>query len=644
MKRACVLFTSMLFSASLLANSIETQREQFLDALDSARSGNQARVEPLLPELVDYPLFPYIQFAQASQAIKDLTPAQADELLANFQGTPLYQRFASAYSVQLGQQRQWALFDEYITKVRNPSAQLQCLTARSILAGGEIEKAYTEGLRLWTTGNSQHAACDPLFQQMIDQNIISSSTGLERALMALEANNVAIARYAERFITSPSDQQQMSLVWTLYNQPDVLAENPNLLKPETPNLDRLVALAVNRLSSQDLRQALLTWSQLNENLPLSSNLQAPVVNRLGVLFAKRFQPDAESLLAKVDPGFEYSPVTEWRIRLALVDQDWVRVLNFIQQLPDNLQSEGRWLYWSLVANLQLGNQPDQEELNALTSERSYYGFKAAELTQRPFSINNQPSDFSPALKQQVQQLPAMQRMYEFYQLGQSREATQEWNFLVSMLAPEQIHAAAHIVQSWGWYFQGIRGAIASDQWNDLALRFPAPFKELFDQASLEFEIEPSWALAVTRQESAFLDVARSGAGARGLMQLMPATARETAQRANIPLVNLERLNEPEINVRLGSAYLAQMQRQFGDNRVHATAAYNAGPGRVRQWLSARGHLPLDIWIETIPFDETRGYVLNVLAFGVIYNTMANQPARVFSDYERAQLAWSNAIR
>ncbi|KGK42959.1 hypothetical protein LH51_03550 [Nitrincola sp. A-D6] len=124
------------------------------------------------------------------------------------------------------------------------------------------------------------------------------------------------------------------------------------------------------------------------------------------------------------------------------------------------------------------------------------------------------------------------------------------------------------------------------------------------------------------------------------MQLMPATARETARRADIPLTSLERLNDADINVRLGSAYLAQMQSRFRGNRVHATAAYNAGPGRVRQWLSARGHLPLDIWIETIPFDETRGYVLNVLAFGVIYNTLAGQPARVFSDQERSMLAWS----
>lgn len=643
-KHASLLVTGIFFSASLVASPIETKREKYLDTLEAARSGQHQIVEQALPQLNDYPLLPYIQYAQAIQQLKKISPDQVDALLEAFQGTPLYQRFLSAYAVSLSEDRRWPEFFDYLSQIRAPSAQLQCLSARGELQMQNNRTAFDEGLRLWLTGSSQHAACDPLFKRMIEEGQIGSAAGLERVLLALESNNVGIARYAERFVTAASDQQQLALIWQLYNQPESLADNPRLINQNTPHVDRLVKLAIQRHATSDLRQALLTWATLNNRLQLPSTEHESVINRLGVLFAKRFQPDAETVLAQVDPKFNFSEVTEWRARLALTELNWPRVRTLIGHLPDDVQSQGRWLYWSLVADLQLGKQPHPDTLARLTSERSYYGFKAAELTRRPFSINNRPSSFSAEHKQQVAELPAMQRLYEFYRLGQTREATQEWNLMTTMLSPEQLHAASHVVQDWGWYFQGIRGAIASDQWDDLALRFPAPFKDLFDKASHEFSIEPSWALAVTRQESAFLDVARSGAGARGLMQLMPATANETARRANIPLSSLDRLNEPDLNVRLGSAYLAQMQRQFGDNRVHATAAYNAGPGRVRQWLSARGDLPLDIWIETIPFDETRGYVLNVLAFGVIYNTLAGQPARVFSDYERSQLAWRNASR
>lgn len=643
-KRTSLLVSSLIFSVSIAASSLEQQREQYLDTLEAARSGQQEVVKRSLPALEDYPLLPYIHYAQATQQLDTLAPDQVESILNSFQGTPLFQRFLGVYAVHLTSQNRWPEFFDYYTRLRFPGAQLQCLAARGELILGNTETAFEKGLGLWLTGRSQHAACDPLFEEMIERDHISSSHGLERVLLALESGNIGIARYAERFVTEPLDQQHLSVLWQVYNQPESLAENPELIQQNTPNADRLVAMVTARLAKTDLRLALLTWSTLNKTLPLTMETQAPVINRLGVLYAKRFLPDANEVLAIVDPDFQFSDVTEWRARLALTQQNWNLVKYLINQLPEAVNTQGRWLYWSLVADLQLGIEPDSAQLDQLTSERSYYGFKAAELTHRPFSLNNRPSQFSDEQKQQMAGLPSMQRLHEFYRLGMTREANQEWNLMTSSLSPDQIHMASHIVQSWGWYFQGIRGAIVSDQWDDLSLRFPAPFKDLFDQASQEFKIEPSWALAVTRQESAFLDVARSGVGARGLMQLMPATARETARKAKIPLSGLEALNEPDLNVRLGSAYLAQMQHQFGENRVHATAAYNAGPGRVRQWLSARGHLPLDIWIETIPFDETRGYVLNVLAFGVIYNTLAGQPARVFNDYERSQLAWHVPIR
>lgn len=641
LKPITLLASGMLLSASLVASTHpETQRELYLDTLEAARAGYIEQVNQALPALHDYPLLPYIQYAQATQQLNTKTLADVEALLTDLQGTPLYQRFLNVWSVHLSEQARWQDFFNYFARVRSPGAQLQCLSARGELALHNTEKAYAEGLRLWLTGNSQHGACDPLFNQLIQAGRIDSDAGLNRVLLALEAGNLSIARYAERFVTDPAAQQQLSLIWQIYNQPESLAADPNLLNSQTPDAHRLARLAIQRLASDNLRLALLTLSEQAQRLNIPQDLQAPLVSRYGVLYAKRFQSDAEAVLAKVDPEYHYSELTEWRIRLALTEQDWSSTRELISRLPSEVRQQGRWLYWALVADLQQGNTPDAQRLEQLTAERSYYGFKAAELTRRPFALNNKPAEFSQGQLQQIAQLAPMQRIHEFYRLGQTREANQEWNLMTTTLSPDQIHAAAHAIKNWGWYFQGIRGAIASDQWDDLTLRFPAPYRDLFDKASKEFDIEPSWALAVTRQESAFLEVARSGAGARGLMQLMPATARETARRADIPLIDLDRLNDADINVRLGSAYLAQMQSQFSGNRVHATAAYNAGPGRVRQWLSARGHLPLDIWIETIPFDETRSYVLNVLAFGVIYNTMAGQPARVFSDQERSMLAWS----
>jgi soluble lytic murein transglycosylase len=229
-------------------------------------------------------------------------------------------------------------------------------------------------------------------------------------------------------------------------------------------------------------------------------------------------------------------------------------------------------------------------------------------------------------------------MRELLYLDETYQARSEWNHAQSRPSDADRHAAAHVASRWGWHDQSIRGAISSNRWNDLSIRFPHPYKALFKQYAAERGINRTWALSIARQESAFQASVQSGAGARGLMQLMPQTAAQVAKRYTVPYRSSNDLNSPETNISLGTAYLSQMLERFNGNRVFATAAYNAGPHRVSRWLEERGNLPLDIWIETIPFDETRNYVQNVLAFGVIYDVRDQQPTRMLSPAESALLA------
>jgi soluble lytic murein transglycosylase len=263
---------------------------------------------------------------------------------------------------------------------------------------------------------------------------------------------------------------------------------------------------------------------------------------------------------------------------------------------------------------------------------------AAQMLGTPYQLNHNPLLQTEADKAALAQLPAFVRIKELLALERYYDARSEWNLAISTLTPDQIHTAAHLARDWGWYDQGIRGAISSQRWNDMQLRFPNPLPHLFEQHARNRAIDPAWAVAIARQESAFWMQARSHAGALGLMQLMPATARATAKRHNIPLKSLSLLSEPDTNIQLGTAYLSQMAERFDGNLAYASAAYNAGPSRVSQWLEARGELPLDIWIETIPFDETRNYVQNVLAFRVIYERLAERPVTLFSPQEFGMLA------
>jgi soluble lytic murein transglycosylase len=217
----------------------------------------------------------------------------------------------------------------------------------------------------------------------------------------------------------------------------------------------------------------------------------------------------------------------------------------------------------------------------------------------------------------VEQLPASRRIGELRALGRTLDARREWWWLNKTLSPEELRAAALLAKRWGWHDQAIFTLARSGYWDDLELRFPLEYLELMQRQAGRHELQLPWVLAVVRQESAFGTHAVSHAGARGLMQLMPQTARGVARRLGQPSPSHSDLLVPETNIPLGTAYLSQVYRQLDHNPVLATAAYNAGPHRVSRWLPERT-LEADIWVETIPFSETRGYVQRVMAYAVIY--------------------------
>jgi len=214
-------------------------------------------------------------------------------------------------------------------------------------------------------------------------------------------------------------------------------------------------------------------------------------------------------------------------------------------------------------------------------------------------------------------LPGALRARELMRLGRGRDARREWRHLTLNMEPADLKAAAGLARQWEWHDQAIFTLARSGFWDDLELRFPVEHLELVEQYAERNGLGVPWVLAVMRQESAFAEDARSHAGATGLMQLMPATARGVARRLGRKRPSRSSLMQAEHNIPLGTAYLSEVYEQLDRHPVLATAAYNAGPHRVLRWLP-RHTQEADIWVETIPFDETRNYVKRVMAYAVIY--------------------------
>jgi soluble lytic murein transglycosylase len=249
-------------------------------------------------------------------------------------------------------------------------------------------------------------------------------------------------------------------------------------------------------------------------------------------------------------------------------------------------------------------------------------------------LNESGSTPNAELIAELRAQPAIERVEELFAVDAPLDAKREWQMFDKKLDREQRIAAAHLAAQSGWTAFSVQAANNAELLNDLALRFPAPHRDTFSAASRRSTVPLSFLYAIARQESIFDPAARSSAGALGVMQLMPGTALATARRAGLPAPSGNSLLQSDLNIDIGARHLAELMERFGANRVLVAAAYNAGPLNVDRWLAARPVHPIDVWIEAIPFAETRNYVMNVLAFAYVYGQLLDAPTPFLTEIER----------
>ncbi len=319
---------------------------------------------------------------------------------------------------------------------------------------------------------------------------------------------------------------------------------------------------------------------------------------------------------------------ERRLRAAIGQRDWSRVADWVRRMPDGEEKRDRWLYWQGRAEAALGQDAAaRTSFAAAARQRSLWGLLAADRLGLPYPLDSRPLAVEPERVKRLAALPALDRIRELRYLGREADMRREWRTLTRDLDAPDLQAAALLATDLDWYDQAILILARTDYWDDLELRFPLAYRELVEDQAWQTGLPADWIFGVIRQESVFNPDIASEAGALGLMQLMPGTAKELAAEAGDPAPGRAAILAPERNIDLGSRYLARMRDRFGHAAL-ATAAYNAGPRRVARWLPDRC-TEADLWIATIPYDETRGYVERVLAYRIIYQRrLGLEPVRL----------------
>jgi soluble lytic murein transglycosylase len=298
------------------------------------------------------------------------------------------------------------------------------------------------------------------------------------------------------------------------------------------------------------------------------------------------------------------------------------------------QQDERWRYWQARA-LEATGRLDQARpiYEALARQRSYFGFLAADRIQQPYMFTHQHLQVSTDAMQAVRVKPAFQRIYELLQLDRYGDVRREWLAIFPNLSSQERLAAVQLAANWGLHQFAIAGLAELGQMDDLDLRFPVAFDEQVQRYAARRQLDPALVLAIMRRESAFDPAAQSPAGARGLMQLMPETGRIIAARLGEPGLQTERLKEPERNIAYGTAYLAKLLDDFNNRLIFAVAAYNAGPIKVQAWLqNTLTPVPGDVWVETLPYHETREYVAAVLSYLAIYQQRLGRTPTPLSNF------------
>jgi soluble lytic murein transglycosylase len=377
--------------------------------------------------------------------------------------------------------------------------------------------------------------------------------------------------------------------------------------------------AVLRVADGDIESGKAAWESVESDYAFEQDARDEAERTIALLAAYRHHPQALAMLKALPASALNDDVHEWCARVAIRSGDWLTVSRAIESVEDTSEEPLMWRYWHARALEGVGDITRARALYArLAEERDYYGFLAADRLGVSYSMNNKPLVENPTAAGRLVGIPGIWRAYELLHVDAQTDAQREWNYVLSGMDVQQKRLAAVLAAKWGWHAEAIRLVALIEEFDDLALRFPTPYHDEVMFAAQERDLDPAWIYSVMRRESAFAARAQSASGALGLMQLMPATAALTAQHAGLPTPIGSEVLDVKRNIQLGSAYLREMLDRFGGNEVVATAAYNAGPQRVYQWLPRQGHITPDAWVETIPYYETRDYVKAVLAYRAVY--------------------------
>ncbi|MDR3157959.1 MAG: lytic transglycosylase domain-containing protein [Zoogloeaceae bacterium] len=588
----------------------------FLEAREAFRAGNRAALEALADPLSGHVLAPWVNYYRLRQGLEKRDETTVLAFIERENGSYLSGRLRADWLAVLAKRANWRRLSEHYQQLAAPDQDARCLFLLARVALKE-NAARRQAEALWTTLPETPEGCQALFARLGVE--VSDDLYWQRARLLVEQGKMEAVRRVLQFL--PNAQQPDK------KQFEQISKQPALwlarLKAEDFKRGRswreIAALAIARLAQSDplaARSRLDAWQT-----HLGPQAAAWCWGQIALSGARRHMPEALSWFSRSSPDVRSKDVAEWHVRAALRARNWYAVLASVRVLPKELQEQPAWIYWQARAHKEVGHFAlAHEQFQQLRGQANFYGNLADEELKQPIRIPPPAEPPSDAEMRAARAHPGLLRALALLRLDLRIEGVREWNWVIRDMDDRQLLAAAHFAYERQAYDRAINTAERTREQHDYSLRFLAPFASQVRSAAQEQALDDAWVYGLMRQESRFIVQAKSSAGASGLMQLMPATAKWVARKIGLKDYDHKRVNDTEINLLLGTAYMRMVLESLHQHPVLASAAYNAGPSRARAW-SANTPLEGAIYAETIPFTETRDYVKKVMSNAVYYSIL-----------------------
>lgn len=596
---------------------LEKQRKLFIQAEKALKLGRYTKYKKIEHRLKDYPLYPYLRFIELERNLKNTSNQEVQDFLHTYHRTPLANKLYYRWINSLARRGKHKTLIKYFRPTQN--TQLLCKYANALHKTGSKGTAFSLMGELWQTAKSLPKSCDPILNKWKAAGYMTPHRVWSRIHLVMNKGKRRLATYLGKSL--PKEERFWLSLWKkVQRQPEfVLKAEKHFKDQHSPIMHWILVDGMTRLSRRKPLIAAQYWQEIRSKYHFNAEEKERIERRLSLSLARAATPLSRDTLKKLKLDSQDASVITPHILSAVGDKDWEGALSWLNNLKSNERNSERWLYWHARALEEMGRLDEARSLYLqITDNRSYYSFLAADRIGDRYQMTHRPLKAPAAELIKLQHIPAVARAGELYQLKRVVEARREWHFAIQQMDKKQLLMAAQLANKWGWHDRSIITLALAQHWDDLELRFPLAHKQYIEKQAKHEGINPAWAFAVIRQESAFTQDARSSAGALGLMQLMPRTARQVARSLRIKRPKQRDLLKSNINIKLGVRYLRKLQEKFNGNAILATASYNAGPWRVKSWLPKEESQNADLWIENVPFTETRKYLKRVLTYTIIY--------------------------